>query len=192
MPENPESPNHVLERYRAFLECLTRIQVDPRLWRRFGWSDVVNQTLLEAYRDLAKLQAFDEVDRNRRLRRMLLNNLLDRIEHERAEMRDYRREASLDEALTGSSCHLQKWLAADTEGPAGHADADERGVLLADALSQLPQRECEALILQKYHSWSLAQIAEHLGCTTGAVAGLHARGLKRLREFLTKTDSSLS
>ena len=117
MPTPPESTDSILERYRAYLDCLTHIQVDPRLWRRFGWSDVVNQTLLEAYRDLAKLQVLDEAGRNRRLRRMLLHNLLERIEHERAEMRDYRREASLDEAL----------------------------------------------ILQKYHGWSLAQIAEHLG-----------------------------
>ena len=184
MPTQPESTDHVLERYRAYLECLTYIQVDPRLWRRFGWSDVVNHTLLEAYRDLAKLQALDEAARKRRLRRMLLNNLLERIEHERAEMRDYRREASLDEALTGSSCNLQKWLAEDGAGPGGRADAAERGALLADALSQLPGREREALILQKYHGWTQAQIAERLGCTAGAVAGLHARGLKRLRELL--------
>jgi RNA polymerase sigma-70 factor (ECF subfamily) len=190
MPTPPDSTDSILERYRAYLGCLTFIQVDPRLWRRFGWSDVVNQTLLEAYRDLAKLQTLDEADRNRRLRRMLLNNLLDRVEHERAEMRDYRREASLDEALTGSSCNLQKWLAADAAGPEGPTDAAERGALLADALSRLPQREREALILQKYYGWSLARIAEHLGCTTGAVAGLHARGLKRLRQLLAETDEA--
>jgi RNA polymerase sigma-70 factor (ECF subfamily) len=191
MSTHPESTDHILERYRAYLNCLTYIQVDPRLWRRFGWSDVVNRTLLEAYRDLAKLQELDEADCNRCLRRMLLNNLLDQIEHERAEMRDYRREASLDEALTGSSCNLQKWLAEDASGPDGGTDAAERGAVLADALSQLPQREREALILQKYHGWSLAQIAEHLDCTTGAVAGLHARGLKRLRELLAETDESV-
>src|SRR5215468_7890274 len=127
----PETTDRILERYRAYLDCLNYIQVDPRLWRRFGWSDVVNQTLLEAYRDLAKLQALDEANRNRWLRRMLVNNLLDRIEHERAEMRDYRREASLDEALTGSSCNLQKWLAEDAASPEGRSDAAERGALLA-------------------------------------------------------------
>jgi RNA polymerase sigma-70 factor (ECF subfamily) len=191
MPPQPESTNHILERYRAYLECLTFIQIDPRLWRRFGWSDVVNQTLLEAYRDLAQLQQIDEADRNRRLRRMLLNNLLDRIEHERAEMRDYRREASLDDALTGSSCNLQRWLATDAPGPDGRTEAAERAARLADALTRLPQREREALIMQKYHGFSLAQIAEHLHCTTGAVAGLHARALKRLRELLTDDDGSV-
>jgi hypothetical protein len=64
-------------------------------------------------------------------------------------MRDYRREASLDDALTGSSCNLQKWLAEDAAGPGTRAEATERGALPADALSQLAQRERKALILQK-------------------------------------------
>ena len=59
---------------------------------------------------------------------------------------------------------------------------------LLEALAKLDVRQREALILQQYHGWKLAQIAEHLGCTSGAVAGLHARGLKRLRQFLTGTD----
>src|SRR5262249_36780790 len=133
MPTQPESSNPILERYRAYLDCLTYVRVDPRLWRRFGWSDVVNHTLLEAYRDLEKLQRQDEAARTRRPRRMLMTNLRDRIEPERAEMRDYRREASLDEALTGSSCNLKQWLAEDTDGPEGRADAVERGAQLADA-----------------------------------------------------------
>jgi DNA-directed RNA polymerase specialized sigma24 family protein len=118
VPTPSEPPDRALERYRAYLDCLTYIQVDPRLWRRFGWSDVVNGTLLEAHRERDLLEALDEADRNRRLRRMLMNNLL------------------------------------------------------------------EPLILQKYHGWTQAQIAAHLGCTAGAVAGLHVRGLKRLRELL--------
>ena len=184
MPTSGESPDRALEQYRAYLECLTFIQVDPRLWRRFGWSDIVNHTLLEAYRELQMLESLDEADRNRRLRRMLMNNLLERIEKERAQKNDYRREVALDEALTDSSCNLKRWLAVETPGPDGRAEAAERGVRLAQALTKLPEREREALILQKYHDWSLAQIADHLACTTGAVAGLLARGVKRLRDLL--------
>ena len=184
MATPPELPDLALERYRAYLECLTYIQVDPRLWRRFGWSDIVNHTLLEAHRERHVLEALEEADRNRRLRRMLMNNLLERIEHERAQARDYRREVPMDEALTGTSVNLQRWLADDAPGPDRQAQARERGARLAHALTQLPERERDALILQKYHGWTQAQIAEHLGCTAGAVAGLHVRGLKRLRELL--------
>jgi RNA polymerase sigma-70 factor (ECF subfamily) len=188
MLASPDSSDSTLDRYRAYLECLTFIQVDPRLWRRFGWSDVVNQTLLEAHRDLKQLHGLSEPDCNRRLRRMLMNNLLERIEHERSQKHDYRREVALDEALSSSSCNLQRWLATDAPTPSEQVESLERGARLAQALTQLPEREREALILQKYHGWTLAQIGEHLSCTTGAVAGLHARALKRLRELLSDLD----
>jgi RNA polymerase sigma-70 factor (subfamily 1) len=181
----PLEPGHALEQYRAYLECLTFIRLDPRLWRRFGWSDIVNHTLLEASHELQVLQGLPEADRKRRLRRMMLHNLLQRIEHERAQKRDVRRDVALDDALAGSSCNLQRGLAADSPGPDGRAEAAEEGAQLASALTRLPEREREALILQKHHGRTLAQIAAHLGCTTGAVAGLHARALKRLREILT-------
>jgi RNA polymerase sigma-70 factor, ECF subfamily len=180
----PNDPDRTLERYQAYLECLTYIRIDPRLWRRFGWSDIVNHTLLEAYRELTTLEALSEADRNRRLRRMLMNNLPDRIEHEQAKVRDHRQEVHLNGALASSSCNLHQELVADTPGPHDRAEAVERAVRLAEALSRLPKRQREALILQKYHGWTLTQIAKHLNCTTGAVAGLHARGLQRLQELL--------
>jgi RNA polymerase sigma-70 factor (subfamily 1) len=189
VPRQLTPADHTLERYQAYLQCLTYIQVDPRLWRRFGWSEIVNRTLMEAHQELHLLEALDEADRNRRLRRMLMNNLLQRIEHERAQRRDYHREVALDEALAGSSCNLQRWLEADSASPVERAVAIEDKVRLAKALMRLPEREREALILQKYHDRTLAQIAEHLDCTEGAVAGLHARGLKRLHQFLTDSGS---
>jgi RNA polymerase sigma-70 factor (subfamily 1) len=180
--------DRILERYRAYLECLTHIQVDPRLWRRFGWSDVVNHTLLEAYNDLRELQGLDEVAQNRRLRRMFLNNLLERIEHERAQARDYRREVALDDALDGPAQDLREALACDTDGPVERAAAAERGARLAEALARLPERERTALILYRFHGWAQARISEHLGGTEGAVAGLLARGVARLRELLSQDE----
>jgi DNA-directed RNA polymerase specialized sigma24 family protein len=59
---------------------------------------------------------------------------------------------------------------------------------LVEGLSHLDVRQREALILQKYHGWTLAQIAEHLCCSVGAVAGLHARGLQKLRHYLPDAE----
>jgi nucleotidyltransferase/DNA polymerase involved in DNA repair len=44
--------------------------------------------------------------------------------------------------------------------------------------------ERQALILQKWHGWKLAEIAEQLQCTPKAVAGLLARGLARLNKLV--------
>jgi RNA polymerase sigma-70 factor (ECF subfamily) len=184
MPCRSDAVNQALEEYRAYLETLTFIQIDPRLRGKFGMSDIVQQTLLEAWQELERLQALDDAGRKRWLRRMLVNNLLDEIEKWRAQARDPRREQSLEAAADESSCRLQSWLAAEDTSPSERLAEQEEALRLLEALSQLDARQREALILQKYHGQTLAQIAEQLGCTTGAVAGLHARGLQELRRLL--------
>jgi RNA polymerase sigma-70 factor, ECF subfamily len=184
MPGQPDDPNQALEEFRTYLETLTFIQIDPRLRSKFGLSDVVQNTLLEALRDLKRIQALDAVDRKRWLRRMLVNNLLQEVERWRAGRRNYRLEQPLQAAAEESSCRLQSWLVAEDTAPSGRLANEEKSLRLLEALAQLDPRQREALILQKYHGYTLARIAEHLGCTTGAVAGLHARGLQNLRDLL--------
>jgi RNA polymerase sigma-70 factor (ECF subfamily) len=52
---------------------------------------------------------------------------------------------------------------------------------VAEALEQLPEAQREALVLQHWQGWTLAQIGAHLGRSPEAVAGLLKRGLKQLR-----------
>jgi RNA polymerase sigma-70 factor, ECF subfamily len=186
----PANVNETLEQFRAYLECLTAIQVDPRLRigpalrHRFGWSDVINATLLEASLILERIQAMDQPDQQRWLRKMLANNLMDRIRQELAKGRDARLERSLEAAIEDSSCRLRDWLPADDSTPSEKLIRQEQALRLAEALAQLPERHREAIILQWWHGWKLARIAEHLDCTIGAVGGLVARGLAMLREHL--------
>jgi RNA polymerase sigma-70 factor (subfamily 1) len=185
MPGSPAAAcNQLLEEFRVYLETLTYIQIDPRLRSEFSLSDIIQNTLLEAWRDLERIQTLDADGRKRWLRKMLVHNLIDRIEYHRAGIRDFRLKESLEAALDESSCRLQKWLAVEDTPPAKRLVQEEDGLRLLEALSKLEPRQREALILQKYHGRTLAQIAEHLGCTMGAVAGLHARGLERLRQLL--------
>ena len=184
MPRDTDPANEAVEQFRAYLETLTFLHIDPRLRSKFGLSDVIQDTLLEAWRDLEFIQALDAEGRKRWLRRMLVNNLLETIEHWQAGKRDVRREQPLEAAAADSSCRLQAWLVAEDSSPSERVAEQEEALRLLEALSHLDVRQREALILQKYHGWTLAQIAEHLGCTVGVVAGLHARALARLREIL--------
>jgi RNA polymerase sigma-70 factor (subfamily 1) len=179
-----DAENLALQRYRAYLECLTYIQIDPRLRRRFGFSDVLQKTLLEAWQARKRVEALEPEAELRWLRRMFVHNLLEQIEHEKAAIRDIRREQPWEEVLEQSSIRLGDLLAADESAPPDRLLAQEQTLRLAEALARLPERQREAIILQKWHGWKLSQIAEHLGCTTGVVAGLHARGLKALRQLL--------
>jgi RNA polymerase sigma-70 factor (subfamily 1) len=184
VPSNTQAVNQALEKYRAYLETLTFIQIDPRLWGKFGWSDIIQKTLIEATRALESIEAMDPEDQRRMLRRMLLNNLRDEIAHWRTKGHDVGRERSLDEAAEQSSSRVGASIAAEESTPSEKLMEQERKLRVLVALSQLPAREREALTLQQYHDWKLTQIAEHLGCTTNAVAGLQARGRARLRKLL--------
>jgi RNA polymerase sigma-70 factor (subfamily 1) len=188
VPDNTEAVNAALEGFRAYLETLTFIQIDPRLRSKFDFSDVVQDTLMEAWLSVDRILALDCAGRKRWLRRMLMNNLRDRIDGFLTEGRDVRREQSLEAAAAASSCWLQDWLAIEDSSPSERLAEHEEALQLLEALSKIDVRQREALILQKYHGRKLAQIAEHLGCTIGAVAGLHAHGLKKLRKYLTDRE----
>jgi RNA polymerase sigma-70 factor (ECF subfamily) len=179
-----------LHQFQTYLECLAaihidpRLRIDPRMRSRFGWSDIINTTLEDASHDLECIRAMTESAQQRWLRTMLANNLVDRIREELARRHDCRLERSLEEAIEESSCRMRDWQPVDESTPSKKLMRQEREMLLAEALAQLPERERKAIILQMWPDWTLARIAEHLGETVGSVAGLQARGKARLRELL--------
>lgn len=169
-----------LERYRSYLLLLARLQ----LGGRDGASDVVQQTMLEAYRQNDEFRGTTSGERAVWLRQALANNLADADRARHRQKRDVSRQVSLEAQLEQSSAKLGDWLAADQSSPSRRVERDEEAVRLAAALEQLPEPQREALVLQHWHGLTLAQIGEKLGKTSVAVAGLLKRGLKRLREIL--------
>jgi RNA polymerase sigma-70 factor (ECF subfamily) len=170
------------EHFRDYLTMLARTQVDPRLRGKIDLSGVVQQTLLEA--DQKHPDFGDDCQQAAWLRRVLANNLADELRKLAAAKRDAGRERSLEQALNASSARLDQWLAAEQSSPSEHVAKHEQALRLAAALEQLPEAQREALILQHWHGWKLAEIAEHMGRTRAAVAGLLKRGLQQLREQL--------
>jgi RNA polymerase sigma-70 factor (ECF subfamily) len=181
-------PDRALEQFRAYLSLLAQAQVNPQLRGKLDVSGVVQQTLLEAYRAWDQLGGWNEAQQAAWLRRALANNLTDEVRKLHRAGRDVRRERSLEDALDESSARLGAWAVAEQSSPSQRAADHERGVRLAAALEQLPPHQREAIFLQHWHGWTLAQIAEHLGRTEGSVAGLIHRGLQRLREQLHEPD----
>jgi RNA polymerase sigma-70 factor (ECF subfamily) len=184
----PANDNQTLERYRDYLRLLARLQIDARLHGKIDLSGVVQQTLLEAHQALPRCPARDAEELAGWLRRILANNLADELRKLATAKRDLGRERSLEAALEQSSSHLEAWLAADQSSPSERAVRHEQAVRLAAALATLPEAQREALVLQHWHGWSLARIAEHLGRTTTAVAGLLKRGLQQLRQQLQEQE----
>ena len=102
--------------------------------------------------------------------------------------RDVARERSLEAALDESSAHLDQWLAAEQSSPSDQAQRHELSIQLAAELEALPEAQREAVVLHYWQSWSLPRIAEHLGRSPAAVAGLVQRGLRTLRRQINPEE----
>jgi RNA polymerase sigma-70 factor (ECF subfamily) len=174
------------QRYRQYLLMLARVQVDADLHGKLDPSDLVQQTLLEAFEKRDQFRGETSGEMAAWLRQILAHNLADALRSLRRGKRDVAREQQLGQALDASSMRLEALLAAEQTSPSMHVARDEQAVELANALAQLPDAQREALVLQHWHGWPLKQIAEHLDRTPTAVAGLLKRGLKQLREIMKK------
>jgi RNA polymerase sigma-70 factor (ECF subfamily) len=177
-----------LEDYRDYLRLLAQLQLDPRLQGKVDLSGVVQQTMIEVYQALPECDLQNADHLAAWLRRILANNLADEIRKLRTAKRDLRRERSLEAAIEHSSLRLEAWLAGDQSSPSVHAQRQEQALRLSAALAKLPDTQREALVMRHLRGWSLAQIAEHLGRSHAAVAGLLKRGLRQLRSELSERE----
>jgi RNA polymerase sigma-70 factor (ECF subfamily) len=187
---NPEAavPDAALGRFRHYLLLLARVRLDPRLKGKLDASDIVQQTLLEAHRDLAQFRGRSPGEQAAWLRQILARNLANAARDLGRARRDVARERSLEAAVDESASRLEVWLAAEQSSPSQRAQRQERALRLAEALTRLPEAQREAVVLRHWHGWSLADIAARLGCTTAAVTGLLHRGLKNLRKQLQELE----
>jgi RNA polymerase sigma-70 factor (ECF subfamily) len=85
---------------------------------------------------------------------------------------------------------LARWLrgrSALVNGPAVDEQlaGEQRRVRIAQALSQLPTRQCEVLDLVFYHGMTIAEAAEVMGVSLGTARVHYERGKRRLSEELS-------
>jgi RNA polymerase sigma-70 factor (ECF subfamily) len=176
--------NATLERCRAYLCTLARLQLPTGLRGKLDPSDVVQQTLLTAHEKLDQFRGRSEAELRGWLRQILRNHLLG--EHRRYRMmgRDVGREQSLESLAPDPSKIPRDRLTNDPSSPSQHALHQEDLRRLADALAQLPDDQRRAVELHHLKGLSVAQVADSLGRGKSAVVGLLFRGLRKLRQLL--------
>ncbi len=175
----------ILLRYQPWLRLLARLQIDSRFQGKFDASDIVQQTLLEACRDLPQFHGTTEAELRAWLRQILAHVLAHEIRrYHGTRQRDVDREVSLDQALAQSSQRLGDMLAAPGSSPSQQAARREQEVLLANVLACLPADYREVIILRNLEGLSHEEVARRMGRNVGAVRMLWVRALARLRQEL--------
>jgi RNA polymerase sigma-70 factor (ECF subfamily) len=173
-----------LEKYRDYLQLLARMEMDPRLQAKLDPSDLVQQTLLKAHQAMGQFSYHSEAEVAAWLRKILVNALIDAVRRFGTGARDLNLERSLEE----SASRLEAWLGADDSSPTERAERNELLLRLAGALDRLPPDQRTAVERKHLRGESLETIAQGMGRSVTAVAGLLRRGISRLQSLLTEAE----
>lgn len=187
-----ESLGALLQLYRNYLQLLARTQVDMQLQGRASPSDVVQETVLDAFRDFGKFRGTSEAELLAWLRRILVNNVLQVIKkHMLAEKRDVRREIPLNgrlAALEQSASVVDAALVSCVSSPSARLQRRERAALLADLLAQLPAQYRDVVVLRELEQLEFDEVALRMNRSPAAVRKLWLRALSRLHELLEREE----
>jgi RNA polymerase sigma-70 factor (ECF subfamily) len=177
-----------LESYRAYLRMLARVSLDPRWRSREDASDLVQEVLTQAVASRDQFRGRSAAELAAWLRQILARKLANSARRWFQGKRDIRRERSLAE----SSARLDAWLAADGSAPEEQAQRHEQVLRLAAAVEALPEAQRDAVTLHRLQGWPLRKVAERLGRSTAATAGLIKRAMQHLRADLRGGDAPCS
>ncbi|WP_422925572.1 sigma-70 family RNA polymerase sigma factor [Singulisphaera sp. PoT] len=175
----------LLELHRNYLRLLARVQIGRRLQGKVDPADLLQETFLEAHRNIERFRGSTEREFVAWLRQILSAILANQIRHYLGtKRRDIRLERELADDVDRSSRALVQALAASQTSPSQHAARRERSTLLADALAKLPDDYREVIILRHLEDLAFAEVSRRMGRTEDSVKNVWARALARLRKAM--------
>jgi RNA polymerase sigma-70 factor (ECF subfamily) len=186
----PQQLDLLFAQCRNYLNVVARAQVESWLRAKVDASDIVQQTLLEAYRDFHKFRGHTEAEWLGWLRQILSHNAANYVRHYRGAKRQARREVALGPAGSSSDGPHIPEACAHGESPSQHLLRKEREWQVAEALTQLSPDHREVILLRNLERLPFEEVAERMGRSRPAVQMLWMRALQKLQEALGGMDSS--
>ena len=171
--------------YAEYLRLLARVQIGRRMQSKVDAGDLVQETFLEAHRQIGRFRGISEAEFISWLRTILAGQLalvLRRYLGTRG--RDVMLERELAASFDESSQVLDGGFVASHSTPSQHASRHEQAVLLAGALARLPEDYREVIILRNLETLSFADVAGRMARSEDSVQKLWVRALATLRRML--------
>jgi RNA polymerase sigma-70 factor (ECF subfamily) len=178
--------HQLLARHRDRLKRMIAVHLDRRLAARVDPSDIVQEALLDAHRELSDYLARRPLPLYPWLRQLAWERLLKvHRDHIRAQKRSVGREEARELALPEESAvQLAHRLVAAGTNPSHRLIRDELRRRVRAALEAAPPRDREILVMRHLEEMSAAEIAAVLGITERAAKARHSRALERLRGLI--------
>lgn len=177
--------DRLFEACRPYLGLVARTQVDGWLQAKVDASDLVQQTMLEAYRDFYRFQGHTEAEWLAWLRRILSHNAADLVRQFRGtDKRQARREIPLQQPGSDSQSPRAAEPLAREATPSQQLLMRDRDLQMAAALEGLPPDYREVIVLRNLERLPFEDVAARMGRSRPAVQMLWGRAIKKLQETL--------
>ena len=176
----------LLARHRDRLKNMVTVRMDCRLLPRVDPSDVVQETLAEAWQDLSQYVKDRPIPFYPWLRKIAWDRLIAlHARHIRAEKRSVAREGPPCLGLPDESAmHLAEQMVASGTSPSDGVLREELRARVRSALERMDPADREILVMRHLEQLQVSEIASVLGISEGAVKMRRLRAAERLRELL--------
>lgn len=182
---DPDAVARAMEAYRPYLLSVANREIESALSQKAGGSDLVQETFLEAQRDLSVFQGRSEGELRGWLRRILRNNLANFVRRYRGSLkRQAGREISLDREDNDSSGSVKDELTSSAPSPSGLAIQSEEYAHVKRALEALSERDRQIVLWRSQDHQSWDEIGQRLGSNAVAARKAWSRAVQRLRDRL--------
>ena len=177
-----EALGRLLESFRGYLLLVAERSLDADLAAKGGASDLVQETLLGAYRDIAAFQGRSRAELLAWLRKILRNNVADL----RRRYRGTRKRRIALELPIGDSSRdaIREALLCDSGTPGARAVRQEQATALLAALGRIPEHYRQVVVWHQYDRLAFEEIGGRLGRSAESARKLWTRALIRLAEEL--------
>ena len=185
-----QAVEQLFAQHRDRLRRMIKLRLDDQLSARLDTSDVIQETLLLAHRQLPRYLADRPIPFYPWLRRICWGRLLDlRDAHLTAKKRSVHREDQRAMPLSDKSAvQLVDRLLAREVSPSRMMIQAELRQRVFEALDQIRDSEREVLELRFLEDMSLSDTAATLGISEGAVSMRQLRALLQIRQVLRACD----
>ena len=147
---------------------------------RLEEEDVVQQTLLEACRDLHRFSGTTEAEYRGWLKRIVFRNLLDSKRYWMASKRCVAQEVYLEDIQAGDSLVVELGTSEDS-CPRDICAGNESLAAIQHAVATLPCDQSAIIRFRLFQQLGFDEIGQRMGRSESAVRSLWGRAVKRLR-----------
>lgn len=178
-----EALGQMLEACRAYLLLIAGRELDAQVRAKGGASDLIQETLLEAFRDFASFHGGTEQELLAWLRRLLHNNLSNFTRrYLGTAKRGAAAEVPLDTDDSANPAGL-KLIGSDSP-PSSYTRAKEQAEAVQKALEPLPPEYRQVILLRDQEELPFEEIGRRMDRSSNAAEKLWLRAIQRLQHEL--------